>query len=87
MFQNMYSQKNKPRIIALKEELFKSHMKETETVSKFIHKVVSVRNNLLSARASITKQNIVEMIASKFPKSFDVTVNTITRSTQCLSMT
>lgn len=79
-FENLYSQKNKAKIIALKEELFKLYMKEVDTVFDFIHKVISTRNDLLSAGVTISEQEVVEMIASKLPKSFDVTINTITNN-------
>lgn len=54
-FKNLYSQKNKAKIIALKEELFKLHMKESNIVSIFIHKVISIRNDLLSVGATMSE--------------------------------
>lgn len=86
-FEKLYGQKNKARIVALKEELFKIHMKETETVTEFMHKVISLRNDLLSAGSTISDSELVEMVASKLPKSFDVTINTITNNDQIATMT
>lgn len=87
LFENLYGQKNKARIIALEEDLFKLHMRRSETVFEFLHKVISIRNVLLSAGAKMEEHELVEMVASKLPRSFDVKINTITNNDQINGIT
>lgn len=78
--ENLYAQKNKARVVTLKEELFKLVMKETNIVVDFIHKVTTIRNELLSTREAISGKEIVEMVVGKLPNAFDMTINTITNT-------